>query len=165
MPPTAGRLVICFTRPAVARNTGSQTTSSARTPLAREADTEALCPSLGPGGDWDHIHPVYPIIKAMNPLVFEGRKSTTPPPAGRHPGKRQRDYYCRWEVGLSNDIANHPDGPHTNEIENSKEQKDSGSVKLFWAPKPGGAPLLYERSLRRKDGIFVQLPASHSSRG
>ncbi len=115
-------------------------------------------------GDWDHIHPVYPIIKAMNPLVFEGRKSTTPPPAGRHPGKRQRDYYCRWEVGLTNDIANHPDGPHTNEIENSKEQKDSRLVKVFWAPKPGGTPLLYE-CMRREDGIFVQLPASHSSRG
>ncbi len=54
--------------------------------MARETDTEALCPPLGPGGDWDRIHPVYPIIKAMNPLVFEGRKSATPPPAGRHPG-------------------------------------------------------------------------------
>ncbi len=86
-------------------------------------------------GDWDHIHPVYPIIKAMNPLVFEGRKSTTPPPAGRHPGKRQRDYYCRWEVGLTNDIANHPDGPHTNEIENSKEQKDSGYSHSIWESK------------------------------
>ncbi len=164
-PPSARRLAICFTRPAAARNTNSQTASSARTPLIRGTDTEALCPPLGPGGDWYRIRTVYPIIKAMNPLVFEGRKSATSPPAGRHPGNARVTTVAEGKWVWPTDAANHPDGPHPNEIENSKEQKDSGSVKLFWAPKPGGAPLLYERSLRRKDGIFVQLPASHSSRG
>ncbi len=133
--------------------------------MAQATDTEALCPPLGPGEDWDRIRPVYLIIKAMNPLVFGGRKCTTPPPAGRHPGNARETTIAGGKWVCPTDIANHPDGPHPIEIENSKGQKDSGPVKLFWAPKPGGAPLLYERSLRREDGIFVQLPASHSSRG
>ncbi|KAK8374824.1 hypothetical protein O3P69_009111, partial [Scylla paramamosain] len=57
------------------------------TPVPRSHNPEG-------GGDWYRIRTVYPIIKAMNPLVFRQDKNYLPT-TGPSSRKRQSDYRCR----------------------------------------------------------------------